>query len=197
MNESIFENNSLDSNTSEQLPVLYLDWDGVINFFGSRNQYRKRSGFSYMRRGSASPLQNLAWNNGYIIGPFDLNWSAELLRKLAALPVEIVALTTWRESFSQLIAATDWELKDYRVLHWKDGPKESEHAGKIDALLKDQLENPRPFIWADDEAHAFYTDEKRLQLAHIPQLLIEPDENIGLTIEDYNSMVNFLESLKV
>lgn len=187
----------MSENNMNQLPVLYLDWDGVVNFFGSRAQYRKRSGFSYMRRGSASPLQNLAWSAGYQLGPFSMNWSAELLRKLAELPVEIAALTTWRDSFSQLIAATDWELDNYRVIDWKNGPAGSEHAGKVDALIADQLANPRPFIWADDEAHKYYTEEKRGLLSHIPQLLIEPNEDIGLTMSDYHSMVDFLESLKV
>lgn len=185
--------------TPEKLPVLYLDWDGVINFMGSRSQHRKRSGLGYMRRGSASPLPETLNSNGYDSpfrsGPFPLNWSAELLRKLSALPVEIVVLSTWRHSFSELLKATQWDLEHYRVLDWADGPRGSEHSGKVLALLMDQLMEPRPFIWADDEAHDFYTDELRAKLSHVPQLLIAPDENLGITLEDYRSMVSFLDGL--
>lgn len=179
-------------------PVLYLDWDGVINFYGSRNQYSKRSGFSYMRRGSAYDLINHHDPNSFVDysrGSFPLNWSAELLKKLAALPVEIVILSTWRHSFVKLVEATQWELENYRVLDWEDGPKDREHSGKIDALLADQLANPRPFIWADDEAHEFYTDEHRALLSHVPQLLLAPDENIGLKLSDYELILRFLEGL--
>lgn len=184
---------------SSKRPVLYLDWDGTVNFFGSRNKYRKHSGFSYMRRGSASLLPEFdPWGgNGFAPGgPYAMNWSAELLRKLAALPVDIVALTAWRHSFSELIKATQWELESFRVLDWADGPTGRMHSGKVAALIADQLRDPRPFIWADDEAIAFYTDEHKAQLAGIPQLLLAPDENIGLTRADYESMLEFIESLR-
>ncbi len=182
------------------LPALYLDWDGVINFFGSRSQYRKRSGLSYMRRGSASPRQNtrdrLSHDTSFFKA-YPQNWSAELLRKLAALPLEVVFLSTWRDSFPELIRATQWnDLENYRILDWTDGPKGSEHSGKVPALVADQLANPRPFIWADDEAHSFYTEADRAMLQGTPQLLLAPDENIGLTMDDYLAMVKFLDGLR-
>jgi len=178
-------------------PVLYFDWDGVVNFFGSRSQHRKRSGLGYIRRSSASPLSEPSggWSSYQPVGPFPLNWSAELLRKLEALPVELVFLSTWRHSFVNLSRATQWD-PEVRVLDWVDGPKGSTHSGKVDALIADQLANPRPFIWADDEAIQFYTPEKREPLKDIPQLLLEPDEEIGLTLEDYEKMVGFLEGLE-
>lgn len=177
----------------EKLPALYLDWDGVVNFFGSRNQYNKRSGFGYVRRGSAlgTTIRN-GREEPYI---YSLNWSAELLRKLAALPLEIVFLSTWRHLFPELLRATQWDLDSYRVLDWEDGPEGQTHAGKIDALVADQLADPRPFIWADDEAHAFYGPEHRALLSSVPQLLLAPHEHIGLTALDYSAMVSFLDGL--
>lgn len=185
------------SQAPEKLPVLYLDWDGVVNFFGSRTQYLKHSGLGYVRRGSASPLPyELSFDSyGLKRGPFPLNWSAELLRKLAALPVEIAFLSTWRHSFPALLRATQWELEGYRVLDWTDGPRGSEHSGKVPALLADQLAAPRPFIWADDEAHRFYGPVERAQLSSVPQLLLEPQESLGLTKADYLKMVEFLDGL--
>lgn len=185
---------------SAPLPALYLDWDGVINFFGSRSQYRKRSGLSYMRRGSASPLQNtrdrLSYDTSFYRA-YPQNWSAELLRKIADLRVEVVFLSTWRDSFPELIRATQWnDLKNFRVLDWEDGPKNSEHAGKVPALVADQLAHPRPFIWADDEAHAFYGAAERELLKDTPQLLLEPNEDVGLTTDDYLAMVKFLDGLQ-
>lgn len=177
--------------------VLYFDWDGVVNFFGSRSQYRKHSGLGYMRRGSASPLEEPrgGWASPQTVGPFPLNWSAELLRKLEELPVELVFLSTWRHSFVNLSRATQWN-PTVRVLDWTDGPRGAVHAGKVEALVADQLANPRPFIWADDEAIQFYTEDKRELLGATPQLLLEPKEEIGLTIEDYEKMVAFLASLE-
>lgn len=179
----------------EKRPVLYLDWDGVVNFFGSRNQYIKKSGFGYLRRGSAVPRPADRPAGSLSFGPFSLNWSAELLRKLAALPVDIVFLSTWRHSFSELLKATNWELDSYRVLDWADGPKGSEHAGKVPALVADQLADPRPFIWADDEAHSFYGDDDRAKLSGIPQLLLAPNEDLGLVMADYEAMLDFLSDL--
>jgi len=177
----------------EKLPVLYLDWDGVVNFFGSRNQYNKRSGFGYVRRGSAQATIMLNGTEQPYL--FSMNWSAELLRKLAALPLEVVFLSTWRHRFPELLRATQWELDSYRILDWEDGPEGKVHSGKVAALLLDQINDPRPFIWADDEAHDFLTDDHRALMSSVPHLLLAPDDNIGLTGDDYRSMVSFLEGL--
>lgn len=183
---------------SSVLPVLYLDLDGVVNFTGSRTQYAKRSGFGHMRRGSLlDPSKNsydaFTRRNNLL----DLNWSAELLRKLAALPVELVVLSTWRHHFADFKRATQWnDLESYRVLDWTDGPRGSEHAGKVPALVADQLAHPRPFIWADDEAHAFYSDADRAALSAVPSLLLTTDEKLGLTLADYTAMLDFLAELE-
>jgi hypothetical protein len=177
----------------EKLPVLYLDWDGVVNFFGSRTQHNKRSGLGHLRRGSA--VGTILRNGAEEPHLYSLNWSAELLRKLAALPLEVVFLSTWRNRFPDLLRATQWDLDSYRILDWKDGPEGQEHSGKVPALLLDQVNDPRPFIWADDEAHSFLTDDHRALMSSVPHLLLAPDENIGLTGDDYRSMVSFLEGL--
>ena len=181
------------SPSPEKLPALYLDWDGVVNFFGSRSQYNKRAGFGYLRRGSAVAMLKL--NGAVQPYSFSMNWSAELLRKLTALPVEVVFLSTWRHQFPELLKATQWDLGGYRILDWEDGPEGSEHAGKVDALLADQLADPRPFIWADDEAHSFLTEDHLASLSSVPHLLLSPSEDVGLTGDDYRSMVSFLAEL--
>lgn len=181
-----------DSSPSK-LPKLYLDWDGVVNFFGSRSKYNRHAGFGSMRRGSVpSPAVNGDPSTAEILS---MNWSADLLRKLAALPVEIVILSTWRHRFPELLKATSWDLADYRILDWTDGPDGSIHAGKIDALLADHLADPRPFIWADDEAHSFLTDAHRNLFSTTPHLLLAPDDDLGLTADDLSSMVSFLAGL--
>lgn len=179
------------------LPVLYLDVDGVLTFTTSRTQYLKHAGFGRLRRGSlldpGLPVYDLFGSRSNIL---QLNWSAELLYRLAELPVELVILSTWRQDFVSFKRATQWDqLENYRVLDWEDGPNGSEHSGKVPALVADQLANPRPFIWVDDEAHAFYSDADRDALSAVPSLLLAPDEKFGLTRTDYDAMVSFLEDV--
>lgn len=188
----------MNSNSSPNaLPVLYLDLDGVVNFTGSRTQYAKHSGFGHMRRGSvldpSKPSYDAFTRRNNLL---NLNWSAELLRKLAQLPVELVILSTWRHDFDTFKRVTQWDdLTEYRVLDWTDGPRGSEHAGKVPALVADQLADPRPFIWVDDEAHAFYSDADRDALSSVPNLLVTTDEKFGITLADYTAMLSFLASL--
>lgn len=179
------------------LPVLYLDVDGVLTFATSRTQYLKHAGFGRLRRGAlldpGLPVYDLFGSRSNILR---LNWSAELFYKLAELPVEVVILSTWRHDFVSFKRATQWDLlENYRVLDWEDGPKNSEHSGKVPALLADQLANPRPFIWVDDEAHVFYSDADRAALSATSSLLLAPDEKFGLTRTDYDAMVSFLEDV--
>lgn len=188
----------MNSNSSPTaLPVLYLDLDGVVNFTGSRTQYAKHSGFGHMRRGSvldpSKPSYDAFTRRNNLL---NLNWSAELLRKLAQLPVELVILSTWRHDFDTFKRVTQWDdLTEYRVLDWADGPRGSEHAGKVPALVADQLADPRPFIWVDDEAHPFYSDADRDALSSVPNLLVTTDEKFGITLADYTAMLSFLASL--
>lgn len=174
-------------------PVIYLDFDGVINFFGGRHKHRERSGLGYTRHAAASPLPRYnQFGQQHPTGVYPIQWSGQLLHMLSEIDgLDIIWLTTWRDSTSELERAMGW-MKPVGSLDWVDGPTGREHAGKVPALLHHQMFTPRPFIWADDEAHQFYLPEHRAQTANTPQLLIAPDEKVGLTASHVQQIADFV-----
>ncbi|MBC9927224.1 HAD domain-containing protein [Leucobacter sp. cx-169] len=174
-------------------PVLYLDVDGVINFAGGRGSHAKKSGLGHTRRTSVFARSTVRAYGAPAPAPqsYEIRWSAELLRKLSAIEgLDIVWLSTWRDATADLERALSWR-GPVGCLDWVDGPAGAEHSGKVPALLQDQAFRPRPFIWADDEAHDFYLPEHRARTAGTPQLLIAPVESIGLTAANLDEIAAF------
>jgi hypothetical protein len=167
-------------------PVLYMDFDGVLNFFGSRSAYTKRSNApGYLRRNSVYDIETNSW--------YGLNWSAELVRKLGELDADWLWLTSWREKAPALldpalqvasVGSLDWDFSE--ATGWN-------HDLKWLALLADQDANPRPFVWVDDEATRAF-DETAL-LVKVPYLLVKPDPNFGMTRADLDNVREFLASV--
>lgn len=166
--------------------TLYLDIDGVVNFFGSRTQHRKHSGLSYQRRGAAVAYHPHLGNH-----PFEMNWSAELLKTLSeAEGLEVALLSTWNDSSENLFRTLDWSAD--RVLPPVRRPGTLSEENKLWELVKDQEENPRPFIWADDTATIL---APKLDL-EVESLILKPDDSLGMTKDELNSVIEFVESLK-
>lgn len=154
---------------------LYLDIDGVVNFFGSRNQYRKHSALGYLRRGQIG-------SEGLT---FPFNWSAQLLRELDSVDgLEIVLLSTWNKYSDELFKGLDWRA--HRVLGDVEGAR-SDHY-KLDELEIDQSNDPLPFIWADDTATILSPQID----APSDKLILMPDEKFGLTHDDLAEIKNFV-----
>ena len=110
---------------------------------------------------------------------------------LAALPVDIHWLTTWRdEANTHLAPRFGWPARPVldrdREIHW----------WKLDALLDDHPEGV-PFVWCDDEL-----DERRalldphftrrLAALAAPYLLVCPARNVGLTPADLERIHAFV-----
>ena len=170
----------------DPVATLYLDIDGVVNFFGSRTQHRKHSGLSYQRRGAAVAYHPQLGNH-----PFEMNWSAELLKTLSELEgLEIALLSTWNDSSPALFRTLGWSTD--RVLAPVRRPGTLSEENKFDELVKDQELNPRPFIWVDDTATVLAS---RLEL-EVARLVITPNDDLGLTRFELDSIVKFVEDLR-
>lgn len=158
--------------------TLYLDIDGVVNFFGSRNYYRKHSELGYLRRSSAAA-------KGYLYG---MNWSNELLHRLDAIEgLEVALLSTWNSRHESLFHALQWST--HRVLGDVEGRYSDSR--KFQELMEDQDVNPRPFIWADDTATSLAT----WLPAETEHLVLTPHEDLGLDHDDIAAIEDFVAGL--
>lgn len=186
-------------------PVAFMDYDGVVRFYGSRNQRRKRADLpGYLRR------QTVLSENGHW---YDWNWSAELVKKLNELRVELPFewhwLTSWTGETSLLERVTglkpadsdvSWDAFPNEVKVWGYHPTDVEYNEyrfdrKVEKVLEFTHANPdTPFMWVDDEATVRWTDEVKATVT-APHLVLQPDSDLGLSLTQVAEMRNFLESL--
>lgn len=182
-------------------PIIYLDFDGVINFFNSRSNYIKnKDTFGYLRRATVT----VPGARGGEDTSYELNWAAELLRALSLLDVDIIWLTTWREHTPILERFMQWD-KPVGYNHWGGGGAwgDSQLSGdsskKLEAIIEHQTFFPSPFIWLDDEAPKhYYANEFMANILKntAPHLIIMPEEKYGIVKPEFAAIVDFLDSLK-
>lgn len=163
-------------------PVLYLDVDGVINFLKHRHKGKPYEWDDIERDNVASPIEGHD-------GTFKITYSKTLSAQLLNLDCDIKWLTTWGAEANKLISPLvglpedlevagtydDWRVRDTRAsglyvittANWK-----------LDAVQRDQNDNPRPFIWADDDAIDKEAQEW-LAKCPIPYLAVAPDSRDG------------------
>ena len=168
------------------LPVLFLDVDGVISLFGFREGYGLASGSApsdgrpegtlhsvngilhYIRASAAEHLPELG-------GFFELVWASgweetanDFLPHILGLPGPLHHLT-----FDGRVAAGN--------AHWK-----------IEAI--DEHAGPRPAAWIDDnlsdDCHVWAESREA------PTLLIETERHVGMTDQHVAELVAFATKLK-
>jgi len=163
---------------------LLLDVDGCLNFFGGRTALDKDN-FEL-----PWPTREEAVVRGYTIV-----WSPDMLAALDALDLEIVWLTTWRESaVNDLAPVLGWGA-DFRVLHplpedeWMYQTVAS-IKWKLPALLADQEADPSPFIWVDDEVGM----KEAVEATRIGGRAIAPNPYLGITESNIATMVDYIKN---
>jgi len=167
---------------SKVRPCIYLDFDGVVNFFGETEFPDSETALATF------PPRKLV---------VTLNWSPTLIKELNSLPVDIVWLTTWRDYAVEILEPIIG-LKSSRVLQWEHKFSDYNQSFKFIALKEDQAENPRPFIWLEDYAtHSYYNNKfhKPAIKAFPPHLVIMPDDEKGLTPTHIQEIKDFLVSV--
>lgn len=168
-------------------PVIYLDVDGVLNALGSQEHAVGHHAWGdFKLYPKVKPDSEPINHPGY-----DLRLSKSMVAAIAALPVDVMWLTTWRydavKHVAPLVDAPDWP-----VIHWR---------GEKGAYLReDQAGNPRPYIWIDDfeatEANNFFWMKDLLDASKVPYLLIKPDSLQGITRDDVNEIREFIDWLQ-
>ncbi len=179
-------------------PVLFLDFDGVVNFLGTEAAYRREPGsLGYVRRATLA------------VGEleFRVQWSAELVRELNSVkrssPFQWLWLSTWRE---HAVVGIDPALgtRSDGFVPWgmPDDPsgdasaadrKGKRSTSKYGALLAEVRANPRPFVWVDDTATGAFNEFDFVGDLDVPHLVVAPRAEVGLLRWELEEIVAFLE----
>lgn len=157
---------------------LYLDVDGVINVFPKHG--RNKTGWEFLSQTTAAG--------------FRITWSEEMLERLTALGMELVWTTTWQEYAPRELApkidfgvGSRWLspppgfIVSYPTIDWKYA-----------AVKLDQIENPSPFVWIDDEMERVH----RVWAAANGGLALRTYETQGITPQMIEAISNFLDSIE-
>ena len=153
----------------------------MLNFKGSVNAYRKRSGGLGLVQTNPEPLPGEPAQN--------LHWSAELVGQLRRLDADWLWLTSWFE-LAPLCLDPLLHVRSVGSLPWRE---DTDQYGKWEALVADQALNPRPFVWLEDDATSFF-DETQLPVA-VSHLVLTPDYQVGVTRAQLEQVKTFLTSL--
>jgi len=169
---------------------VYLDFDGVVNAKEPQHAIVER--FEIENNGHP----NLAPVSHIVFSPVVIE-AIEYLRK--KYQMELVWLTTWNHGDSVLALSNHLRGLDYgRVLPAalnQEAKTRSEWTQwKADAILTDQKNDPAPFIWVDDNAHAYHGEAVETNTS-AEKLFITPNSLWGLTNENLLDIENFLKAV--
>lgn len=147
---------------------LFLDVDGVVSALSSRH------GFGDGRR--------------HRVDGFDLTLSKSLGLRLRALDVDVLWLTTWGEQANDIGRLIG--LPEYPIAGSPPNGATSSGPWKLDLVRERVQGERRPFVWADDDAIG---PEAEVWAGGIdvPNLLIKPRSNRGLTPADVDAVEVF------
>ena len=181
-------------------PILFLDFDDVVNHFSSRNAYRSnKSTLGYLKRLTL-----------YIDGKdYSVNWSAELVKKLNDAKDKYGFTWLWHTTWkSNAVKHVDPKLgtNSDGFIDWdadggipKDAPSDDvddiRDSRKYAAMLAYVSANPAPFVWIDDSATLKYNSDDFVGVLDVPHLVITPDAKFGMLRHDLDAMLAFLDSL--
>ncbi len=174
--------------TPDQTPRVYLDVDGVLNAFQFDAEHASFDDFT----DHAITVDD---QHGYG-RRFDVCLSRSMGERIASLPAVIVWVTTWEYHAGTYIAPLCGLPAGLTVLTSPGGTAAWDGLWKFDAVRRAVRDNPRPFIWVDDDLDAFArgSDSARRWAADLPieNLLLSPDPRAGLTVGHLEAMEAFL-----
>jgi hypothetical protein len=175
---------------------FYCDFDGVINFFGSRNKYGKHKDvFGYVKRNSRMD--------------HNIDWSAALASKMNSLRNLYGYDFVWHSSWTRDMMSVFGPLVDITADDFLDWDADSgfsyistpvpvinalRDARKYAKLLDVIAADPHPFVWVDDTATGLYNPDDFTGFG-IPHLIIKTDGDVGLTKTDFAAITDFFAAL--
>lgn len=182
--------NSLNK-ASTDLPVVFLDVDGVLNAFNLDPVLATFEDFEdhEVRLDEGNRFRMI----------FNLCLSRKMGEHLRALPAEIVWTTTWEHRADSVVASLCGLPRGLGVLSRPIGSTRLDGAWKFDEVRRVVAENMKPFVWIDDDMDTFRngSDSARRWAADLPirNLPISPDPRTGLTHGHLETIEAFLHRL--
>lgn len=125
---------------------------------------------------------------------FNMWWNSRLIDALNEMDVEFVWTTTWREDARNVAKLMKLTHQNSRVLHPLDGKTRFPSIGwKFDALVAEQMRDPSPFIWVDDEIQALPRAAREM-IHQLGGLMICPDSGYGMTPKHVKMMSEYFDN---
>lgn len=184
-------------------PLLFIDFDGVINQFPDPKVMRRQGTTDWMRpddpRRAAYAPDN--WFRPdrrerllvHDLGRrFTIRWNAELVARLDALDADKWWLSTWQPETAQLNRALG---VDWPTVQWYDPTtREGIWTGKRRTIL-DALAQNRPIVWLDDEETTYNAGLAIQATPHeAPVLGVGPDSAIGVGRPQMDLVEDFIRN---
>lgn len=182
-------------------PLVFIDFDGVINQFPDDKVMRRQGRTDWME--SDDP-RRVAYAPDNWFGPdrrerllvrdlgrrFTIRWNAELVARLDALDADKWWLTTWQPETTQLNRALG---VDWPTIRWYDPvTRDGILTGKRRTIL-DALKQDRPIVWLDDEETTYNAGLAIQTTPHeAPVLGVGPDSAIGIGRPQMDLIVDFI-----
>lgn len=212
-------NASTANRTTGNTPIIYLDFDGVLNAFPDRDM---------MKRGGQEWLMTKARENDPRHDIYDLDkafhldgntrihiphkssyrirWSRELSDNFKELMesgmVDARWLTTWQPYTQKLNATLGWDESFIDTVQWYN--KETLtglYTGKLDTVRQSMVAegmkpDPTPIVWVDDDECDAYNVKKIVDSLpanqNIRLLMIRPNPCIGISRRQYDIIKDFV-----
>lgn len=158
-------------------PYVFIDVDGVLNALVRPDEPHierqlRVTGNSYrihIREAVLAWLRDLARDH-------DARWA-----------------TTWQEHANEVLAPA-FDLPELPIACRDDvghGLSASHGGWKIAGVIATITEDPRPFVWIDDDAIPHDVDERFAELG-VPYLCVRPDDVLGLSDDEIEEIEQFL-----
>lgn len=195
-------------------PVIYTDFDGVINAFPDEKILRRggQTHLDWLKPGD--PRAALyAPDHAFLLdgnervripqGTYRIHWSHELADKLIDCAQRHTAklcwLSTWQPYTSLLNTLLGWDAQLVETVHWYDPVTgQGLFTGKRSTVfrrveMEKESAESAPLIWIDDE-ECFDTVAMQIESLEpaAPVLMIRPDDRIGISRRQWQLISDFL-----
>ena len=194
-------------------PVVYTDFDGVLNAFPNDKMMRRGGQKRLDRLKDGDPRKALYdLDNAFLLdrtrrvptpmGKFRVRWSGELAGCIGAMAsegsIELHWLSTWQPFTAVLNETLGWDAETVDTVTWYDPVSgHGRLTGKRRTVFRRveverESENPGPIIWIDDEE---CYDSVAMQVESLepaaPVLMVRPDDRIGISRRQWRLIERF------
>ena len=175
-------------------PIVYLDFDGVINQITGLRIPRTPTGDEY-------PIDSVKTAVIPDWGRIRVRWNGMLAARLYGLAdrCDVSWLSTWQPFTSELYRLLDWSPAKVKTIEWYDpDSRRGIWTGKLDHVLDtirtgNETSDLRPIVWVDDEECDWKAEQRIRELEpRMRVLMVRPDSRIGLNRRQMDLIERFV-----